>query len=43
MSSLGLWQFLETMAEVIKEGITKAQEDLEKETLHKVAQEVRAP
>ena len=34
-------QFLETMADVVKQGIIKANEDLEKENQEKLIQEVR--
>ena len=35
------FQFLETMAEVVKQGIEKAAQDLEKENQEKLQQEVR--
>ena len=36
-----LLQFLDTMAEEIRKGIEKAEQDLQQENQHKLAQEVR--
>ena len=40
-SSYFLLQYLDKMADFIKESITKAEHDLEKENISKVQQEVR--